>query len=186
MLAVAEVVYGNAALYEQVMTNAANLSPNLFLELGQYFQDRIGPDKASQYYDEGEARGAESLDLAAHARWRIDYYLGKGDRAKARQIADAAGEVYSAAGLQAKADFFEKTEDYTNALYWYSQIQERYDDANPLKLFCLRTRGLTTDPQFNQEAEEYLSKRLGQILPAGVESARLADFSGRPSDGIYE
>ena len=184
MVLAAKEVANNPGSFESLMTNAADLNPDLYFELGDYFQDRKDDERASRYYDRGDALGAESLLSADRASWRISYKLRTGQTNQARQIAKAAGEVYSYDGLMAKARFFEATGEYAVAYDWYAKIQDRYGNVDPVVDFCLRLRGLSGDAALNTKIEQIVPKYFSAIFPDGLQKAVLADFRVPPHWGV--
>lgn len=176
---VADTVKDRPDKYENLMLHAADLSPAYYYELAQYALDHHDEDKAAQYYDKGCDNDPDSVGASYYAEWRVRYYLKKGLTDKAREIANQAGEVYSAVGLEAKAFFFEATSNYDEAFKWYAKGEERYDDSSPLVDFCLRYKELTGDTRFDSE----LQQRIKKLFPKGVEKVSLSDFHNPPSDG---
>jgi hypothetical protein len=110
----------------------------------------------------------------------VDYYLGRGETEKARQIADEAGEVYSYRGLETKARFLESTGDNAGAFEWFAKIEERYDDPGPVVAFCNRYTLKTGDHRFDSE----MRKRVEKVFAKGQEKVALKDFSSAPTDGV--
>jgi len=180
MAAVADTVRDQPDRYEELMARAAALDPARYFNLGQYFEARQMDDKTALYYEKGDELCPDSVNASYHAAWLVRYYLKKGQTDKARQIADAASEVYSSVGLEAKATFLELTGDYGGAFEWYRKIEERYDDSSRLLEFCLRYKARTGDRRFEAEAQ----KRLKRIFPNGLEKVTFADFHGPPTDGV--
>jgi tetratricopeptide (TPR) repeat protein len=166
--------------YEILMTKAAEVNPEEFFRLADFFAGRNEDAKACKYYEAGNAADPDAISVANHASWLVRYYLKQGRTADARRIADYAGEVYSFRGLQAKAEFLEATKDYAGAFQWYANIEERYEDSGPLVAFCLRYKSQTGDPRYDAE----VLKRTSKVFPNGVEKVGLGDFSGAPADGV--
>jgi len=180
MLTVARTVTNQPDIYMHWLTAAAELQPACYFTLGDYFFDRGQEDKAAGYYEQAQAQETDSLISARYASRRIKYYLKQGEQQKAAAVADAAGEVYSYQGLAAKAEFYELTGKHDDAFEWYAKIEERYNDAQPLRDFCLRYKTKTGDPRF----ETALRNRASKIFPQGSEPVSLADFHAAPGDGV--
>jgi tetratricopeptide (TPR) repeat protein len=166
--------------YEKLVLEAAELNPACYYDLGDYFLSRTNEDKAGYYYDKAAETDPDSVRVANNSEWRVRYYLKQGQTDKARRIADDAGSVYSARGLQAKAYFLEATTNYDEAFEWYARVQERYDNPTPLLRFCVRYRLKTGDERFEPEARKLLQK----LFPQGIENASLNDFHDPPTDGV--
>jgi len=152
----------------------------LLLRAGRLRINRQEEDQAAKYIDKACAADPDSVRVSNHAYWRVQYYLKKGQIAKARQIADEGGEVYSSVGLEAKASFLEGTSNYNGALVWYAKIEERYDNDRPLLAFCERYKQRTGDTRFDAEVK----KRLKKSLPQRNRKSSLADCHGAPTDGV--
>jgi tetratricopeptide (TPR) repeat protein len=176
---VANTVYDQPEQYEKFMFQAAELAPAYYYDLGNYALDHNQEDKAAEYTDKACDNDPDSIRVSYHAQWRIGYYLRKGQTDKAREIADFAGEVYSAVGLTAKAAFFEQTSNYDGAFEWYAKIEERYKEPGPLLAFCARYKAQTGDSRFDSE----LQQRLKTLFPGGVEQVSLNNFQAAPTDG---
>jgi tetratricopeptide (TPR) repeat protein len=182
LYAVAATVSNQPDQYEKYVLQAAALSPACYYRLGDYLlnQNQTNKDQAALYYDKACDNDPDAVRAAGYAEWRMRYYLGKGDTNKAQAIADFAGDVYSAAGLQAKADFMEATSNFGGALEWFAKIEERYHTPAPLVSFCVRYKAQTGDTRFDGELE----KRIQTLFPKGKEKVSLRDLGPAPSDGV--
>jgi tetratricopeptide (TPR) repeat protein len=177
---VAETVTNEPDRYEKLMLQAAALDPSGYYDLGNYaLHHETNEDKAAEYFDKAVAGDPDSLRIAENAEWRERYYFKKGQRDKAREIADFAGEVYSSSGLEAKAVYFELITNYDEALAWYAKIEERYDDSTALIDFCQRYKRLTGSTRFDAA----LQQRMKRLFPQGLEKVSLTDFHSPPVDG---
>ena len=180
MTAVAATVQDQPERYENLMTNAASLDPSCYYPLGDYFRGKGVTEKAVSYYEQALNLGPDSVQAASKADWLIKYYLKKGERPKAQALADLAGEVYSAAGLEAKAGFLEATRDYDGAFEWYAKVEERYGESDPLIQFCARYEAKSGDSRFAGE----LKSRISKLFPQGIEKVSLTDFQAPPTSGV--
>ena len=177
---VADTIQDQPATYEQLLSKAAELNPSDYFALADYCADRKEDDKAAANIEKGNELDPDSVRASYYASWLIKYYLKKGQTEAARREADFAGEVYSSAGLQAKAEFMEATGDYAGAFQWFSNIEERYDDSGPLLAFCIRYKTKTGSTTYDGEVR----KRLGKLFPKGIEKVSLGDFQSAPTDGV--
>lgn len=166
--------------FEKIMLKAAELNPSYYYNLADYWEARKQRDRAAEYMEKACNADQDAVRVSNRARWRVTYYLEKGDKEKARKIADEAGEIYSFAGLEAKAMYLEGTSNYVGALEWYTKIEERYKDSSPVLQFCLRYQSQTGDKRF----EPQVKKRLVKLFPNGLEQVSLTDFHGPPTDGV--
>jgi hypothetical protein len=179
MALVANTAQDQPARYEELMSRAAALDPDFYFNLTTYFQYN-NEAKALQYFEKANLAGGDSIRMTGLAGWAIRVYLRNGQTDKARQIADTAGEVYSSAGLQAKAQFLEETGKPAEAFDWLVKNEERYNQSEPLIRFCARYKAKTGDSRFDVE----LQKRQKHLFPRGIEKVTLADFKSAPSDGV--
>ena len=172
--------YNQPDKYQKIMLQAAELDPTCYYDLSRYEEGRHEEDLAMKYLDQGCAADPDSVRVSNKALQRVQYYLKRNEIEKARQIADEAGEVYSAVGLEAKASFLDHTKNYEGAFEWYAKIEERYDNSGPLIAFCERYKKLTGDTRFDLEVK----KRAEKIFSNGIERVTVADLHGPPSDGV--
>ncbi len=176
-------LYGDIQRYEQLMAQAAELDPSYYYDLGQYeFQmnNFTREDKAAEYFQKGYDADPDRVGASQHAEWLVKYWLKHNRTAKAGEIAEEAGNVYSGAGLSALAIFQEATSNYDGAFQTLANFEERYNQSCPLLNFCLRYKAQTGDSRFEPE----FKKRVGKLFPNGFEKASLEDFKGPPADGV--
>jgi hypothetical protein len=177
---VAGTVYDKPEECEKLMLQAADLDPVCYYDLHDYLIRLNQEEKAVHYMEKACESDPDGVRVAGHAEERVRYYLKNGKTDKAREIADFAGEVYSSAGLTAKAVFMEETSNYDGAFKWFAKIEERYDDSKPLIYFCFRYGALTGDTTYNSE----LRKREQVVFPKGSEKVFLPNPHEPPSDGV--
>jgi tetratricopeptide (TPR) repeat protein len=177
---VAISVSNNPALKERLLLDAMKINPGYYYDLSTFAAGENERDKAAGYLEKACENDPDPLRVANSASKRIEYFLSKNNPKRAREIADEAGEVYSFAGLRAKAEFFLRTTNYTEAAVWYAKIEERYHDPWPLLNFCLGRQEPGGGP-FIKPIEE----RLKILFPNGQEKISLRDFKSLPSDGAY-
>ena len=166
--------------YEKLLLQAAEMDPATYYVLAAHADKLKQWDKAASYYDKACEGDDDAVRVSNHANWRIQYYLGKGQLDKAREIADFAGEVYSFGGLNAKAMFFEATTNYDDAFQWYAKIEERYGNSGPLLNFCIQYKSALRTNKYDAEVE----KRIGKLFPRGEEKVGLTNFKNQPSAGV--
>ncbi len=165
--------------YEQLLTRAAALDPSDFFTLGDYFVKLNLDDKAATYYEKGNALCPDTVLASYSANWLVKYYLKKNETEKARTVANNAGDVYSSAGLQAKAEFLEATGDPDGAFEWFSKIDERYNDSGPVMAFCARYKAKTGDNRFDYQ----LQSLIGKLFPQGMEKVvRMISTPRQPTE----
>jgi hypothetical protein len=177
---VAAAAYDQPEQYEKYMQQAAALNPAYNYDLGNYALAHNQEEQAAFYTDKACEADGDAVRASSHAEWRVRYYLKHGNIEKAREIADGAGEVYSFAGLSAKASFFEATSNYDDAFEWYAKIEERYNQPGSLMAFCQRFKALTGSTRF----DEAVQTRIKRFFPHGLEKVTLKDFQTPPVDGV--
>ena len=177
----ADMVKDQPDRYEKLMSSEAEVDPSYYFTLGNYFRSRNQDEKAVVYFEKGYKLSTDRVWAAAYAGWLAQYYLKKGETNKAQTVVDEAGEVYSAAGLRAKAEFLEATGKYDEAFEWYAKIEERYGDSGPLVAFCTRYKTKTGDQHFDSELQTWLTTKL---FTNGMEHTSLKDFQSAPADGV--
>jgi len=170
----------NPDQYEKLLSKAAAINPYRYYNLGEFFAGLDREGKAVFYLQKAMELCPDAVAAARQAGWLIKYYQRNGQIEKAQQLADMAGEVYSADGLTAKAEFLEFREKYGEAFEWYVKIEDRYEDSSPLLSFCTRYKNKTGDSRFDKEAQG----RLKKIFPHGVEKINKHDLKGPPTDGL--
>jgi tetratricopeptide (TPR) repeat protein len=174
---------GDVQKYEELMTRAAEIDPWYYYELGEYefnMNNFTREDKAAEYYQKGYDADPDRVGASHHAEWLVKYWLKHQRTAKAAEIADEAGGVYSEAGLCAQAIFREATSNYNGAFESLKNIEERYNDAVGLLNFCFRYKAKTGDSRFESEVQ----KRVGTLFTNGIENVSLGDFKSPPTDGV--
>jgi len=166
--------------YEQVMLRNAKLNPGGYFTLAEYFADRDQDEKAARYYEKGIELDTDAVRMSNNCNWLVRYYFRKGEKAKAEELADRAAEVYSSAGLRAKADLMELEENHDEAFKYFRRIEERYNQSGPLVGFCVRYKVQTGSHRF----DDFIETRIKALFPRGLEKVGLARFKSAPHEGV--
>ncbi len=165
--------------YEKTMEQAVKWDPSFYWNLAEYEWNHGQTNEAMTVYEKDAERNPDAIQVASLAGRRIQYYLATGQKEKARQTADFAGDVYSASGLSAKAWFLEKTGDLPGAFDWYNKINERYNRPTDALLFSCRHLGTTGDADLEKSMSGLLKDWFHR-----QKKVSLSDFSGPPADGV--
>jgi tetratricopeptide (TPR) repeat protein len=176
---IADSQAGKPQEYEKLMELGVKWDPSLYATLAQYQWQHGETNEAIKTYEKQEQFDPDAVALANLAERRVRYYLATGQKQKAKETADFAGEVYSSRGLAAKAFYLEQTGDLPQAFDWYSKIEERYQQADELLFFCCRHTGASGDA----DLDERIRKRL-QSWFNERQKVSLGELSQAPSDGV--
>lgn len=161
-------------------TKAAHLNPTYFYLLAKYYKDAGQDAKALEAYESAFSRDDDDVRIANQSGWVVQYYEGHGRPDDATRLADKAAEVYSAAGLEAKAWLLENRKDLAGALDLHKALKERYNDSKPLIDFLLRVRRQSPSAHFDAELKAASEK----VVKGGLVDVTLASFSTAPDDGV--
>lgn len=175
------VAYGNvddADKFAAQKLELAKKDPHSLFDLANYMATRGRPEEAKTYYERALAENDDAVMNANHSEWLVFYYLGKGEKAKAKALATQAYHVYSERGLDTMAKFYERTGDVKKAEEIYLESKERYEHTRELTAFYIRNAD--KNPEWKKKAEE-MSK---EAYPAGLRTVNLDDFKGPPKTGM--
>jgi len=169
------------AQYEQYMKKAVKIDTSYNFRLADFYYYQTNDDKAAECLEIACKDCPDSIAVAIRAEWRVRYYLNKGDKEKAREIAEYAGEVYSFKGLTALAVYYDLTGEPGKAVETYAAIDERYNKPLPLIDYCIAYKEKTGNNQFDKIYKKHIEK----IFPKGRKKVQLSDFTSQPTDGVY-
>ncbi len=176
---IANAQAGDPEQYEKTMKLGARWNPFLYGTLADY-QWRIGQtNEAMKNYELRDEVDTDAVTMANIAERRVRYYLATGQKEKAKEVADFAGEVYSQLGLKAKGFYLEQTGDLAGAFEWYRKIEERYDWPDDLLFFCTRHTAPTGDTDLDSRIRGRLQTWANQR-----QKVSLGSFSGTPTNGV--
>jgi hypothetical protein len=74
----------------------------------------------------------------------------------------------------------EMEKKYDEALKYYRQNEERYNQPGPVVGFCVRYKAETGDSRFDKLVQE----RFKTLFPLGIEKVRAKDLKSTPRDGV--
>ncbi|MGZ4965418.1 MAG: hypothetical protein ACXWC8_22920, partial [Limisphaerales bacterium] len=165
--------------WEKLMVKAAALQPRFYGNLCRYFETR-DEAKAAEYGEKFFELDPDKVGVSNGSEWLMYYNLRKGNKQRAREIAEFCGNVYSARGLNTLAGFYETTSNYTKAFETYVAREERYNEWGDVIWFVKRYQKATGDNAYDGE----IKKRLNKMFPKGIEKVTLKDFKNPPTDGV--
>jgi tetratricopeptide (TPR) repeat protein len=170
---------GDPEQYEKLMKTAVQWDPSFYANLAEYEWNHGQTNEAMMTYEQQAKNDPDAVSLANLAERRVRYYLATGQKQKAKETADFAGEVYSARGLAAKAIYFEETGDLAQAFEWYAKIEERYQLAEELLNFCYRHTASSGDAELDKRIRDRMQTWYRQ-----QEKVSLNHLSQPPLDGV--
>lgn len=171
------------AQYQELMNQAAMLDPDLYLDLGEYLNDRGLRDEAARAYLQAFEKAEDRVYMANESGWLVTYLYEKGDLALATKVAEAAAEVYSYGGLEAHLWLLEKQRNWKAALDTARKLDQRYNGLTPVEeLACLLRLAQADLPAARALGYE---ARMAKVFPGGMTKVTLADFkTAAPRRGV--
>lgn len=152
--------------------------PMAIFNLANYMAKRGKEEEAREYYEKARKECENSVAVANQSEWLMKYYLKKGDKKRAQEIAEEAHEVYSAYGLDCMAKYHEFNGEIDKAHDVYKEEAERYQDERLLDAFYVR------HADKNKEWADKAEKAIRKAYLSGVKKVTLTDFTGPPQSGI--
>lgn len=162
----------------EFMEKMAELSPDRYFALGNFYLLIHQPEKAVAVFEKGLSKARDAVHVSNSCQWLVKYYDEHGQRAKALDLAKQFAEVYSSGGLDTLALEYERMGNLSEAENYFKQDFQRYGGFRDLCAFYIRHE--KDDPRYKQEADKCLSK----IFPNGMKRVTLQDFKEAPTTGI--
>jgi tetratricopeptide (TPR) repeat protein len=177
---IADSVSSDPEEVERVLSAAGRLSPEAYQRLGRYFVQRGERDRGLGWLEKFVEQIEDRVFAMSSAYEVIDYRLDKGRFEEARKLAMEAGDVYSAAGLVARAWYHERRGEIAEAMEWLEKNEERYGDPRPLIRFCARQAPKNVGTHLATPILDTLER----LRPKHLKAVVLADFKQPPADGV--
>jgi len=152
------------------------VSPESYLNLGQYLEDREIEDDAAAAYEKAIESASDRITLSNSLQWLVGYYCDNNRDARAAAVANLAAEVYSAEGLSTMGYYMERLGRYPEAEAWYQKIVERYADHRAQDAFYVRYEKRVGDGRFGAKAAQALTR----LFPSGLQKVSIGDFAAPP------
>lgn len=153
------------------------LEPNEYFELARYCALQSRNEEAAKHYEKAMEVGTDAVGKSNESGWLMRYYYLKGQKDKAKAIADFAADVYSSSGLATLANYYELENDLVAAEKEYVKIKERYENNVLLGAFYLRNA--SKNKRYAEEAENIKK----EFFPSGLKKVALSDFNDSPTRG---
>ncbi|MEZ5327103.1 MAG: hypothetical protein R3F19_18805 [Verrucomicrobiales bacterium] len=171
----AEFVISDPEAYIKAMRTVVSMQPDYYGTLAGYFLERGRIDEAMQCYQSLIDEGNNSIRASNMSGLLMSYYLEKGQKEKAKAVAEFSADVYSYRGLVTMIDYCIAAGAADEALDWAKKLDERYDDINPTMVVCGQF------PKFAKE--EGYADFMKNLFPDGLKKVTLASFKGEPDAG---
>ncbi|XHR27346.1 MAG: hypothetical protein ACFUZC_15530 [Chthoniobacteraceae bacterium] len=168
----------NVPEYVAIYERMAQLDPDQYLNLSEYYRDHHMDEKAAEAYQAGIDHDANAVWAANECGWLVNYYYDHDQKARALQVAKFAAEVYSYRGLQTFAKLQERMGNPAQAETYFEKINERYKDNLPLLAFYVRQT--VANPSYAAKVKS----NLGSIFPNGLETVAMENFTAAPQKGV--
>lgn len=172
---------GDPEKYQIAMEKAAQLDPDLYLEMAEFLESRGLHDKAGAAYLVAFEKAEDRVHMANESLPLVKFLYQKGDMVTAEKVAAAAAEVYSYRGLEAHMWLLEQKGDWKAALTTARKIDDRYNEE-PISLAACLARYSVKDPVAAKAGGH--DKVIARFFPAGMKRVDVADFSGAPKKGV--
>jgi hypothetical protein len=176
----ADAAAGDAEAYLPIGRRICELDADHCGVLAAYLADHERDREAAEVYGHFVAEARDRVSVSYHASWLISYYDDHGQRPRAIALADEMAEVYSYAGLVAKARLLERMHQFDEAEDYLRKAAARYDNSVDLAAFYLRRANEPNAPTYAELAAPLVK----QVFPDGFE--RVAGGAGikAPLDGV--
>lgn len=182
MQRVARSYENQPALYESSMVKAAELDPDLYIKLGNYFLGTSDEEKAAKYYLEAFEKANDRVWMANSSKWLIQYLVRNNQLETAAAVAEDSSETYSHSGLEAAQWFAESQGDWDESLATAVKIDERYNDGEPVCELATLIRLQETMPE--KTADFSIEEKTARVFPDGVKKVKIDDFADAPQKGV--
>ncbi len=166
--------------YIAIQAEAAKKQPFRYFDLGSYCVLHNRPEQAAKFFEEGVKTSRDDVLTANKCDWLIRYKFDHGQKEEAEKLAMFAGEVYSSAGLESQARYYERVGEIKKAEETLRANAARYEDGGQSPLAAFLIRHANKDLRYKAESD----KLVAEIFPEGLQKVQLGDFNTPPTDGV--
>ncbi|MDR1190218.1 MAG: hypothetical protein LBK60_00955 [Verrucomicrobiales bacterium] len=172
----------NPQKFEETINRMTEVTPDYYLDLGYYFSQKGPAEKAEKYYLLAYAKARNRIGVANKMGWLIRRLYDRGDKPKAREIAQYGAEIYSASGLANYARLLEREGEWAAALETWQRRDTRYYPGQTGGADACLMRMHAAAPK--QAAQLGFDQLLARAFPQGLQKVTLRDFTAPPTDGV--
>lgn len=165
--------------YVPFVEKLAEVDSDRWWKLGKYLETR-DEVAAARAYEKMWKLGADRVLFSGHSDWLIAYYRRTGRTREALRLAEDAGVVHSARGLDTYAELLEDLNRLDEAAAARRAKAERYGDWGSLIAFLRRTE----QSRGGAATKRLVDEAVAHALPQGLERVDISDFSAPPTDGV--
>jgi tetratricopeptide (TPR) repeat protein len=181
MREIAETVTAGTPEHRKLYEHLTRVNPDSFLALGWDLRQAGLDDEAAIAYQQAYEKAPDRVSVSHHMGWLADYHFDRGRRERAFEIAGAAAETYSGAGLIAQARMLERSGRFEEAESWYKRVAERYE-VNRDWLDCFYIRRLRRSGE-ERAYERQAAEAVTRLFPMGLARVSLSDLAPPPAGG---
>ncbi|MDX2080340.1 MAG: hypothetical protein SFU53_06105 [Terrimicrobiaceae bacterium] len=164
--------------YAEAMEPVIRFDPDQLIQVAAVAEKRGYDDLREKYLLRAFEDADNRVWMANESPWLVARLYESGRVEKAREVADAAAEVYSYSGLQAAIWLAEAEGRWKDAMELARKTDERYNEGPSEQVACY----LRMNERSPDEAAAFVDV-VKEVFPDGIQKATLTDFSGPPSAG---
>ena len=177
-LMASEMVVNDPSAYVKVVKRIATMEPSMHARLAQYLMNHGKIDEAMVSLQTLIDESDNSVQASNVCGPLMHYYFDKGQKQKARAVAEFSAEVFSQRGLFTMIDYCILAGNKDDALDWAEKTRDRYNDQSIVPLVCYQFPDLAKQ----SDCKAYVAN----LFPDGMKRATLKSFgSEAPARAIY-
>lgn len=174
----ADALQSDPEAFAAAMEKVIRFAPNTLLDVACVAGSHGRDDLREEYLLRAFAEAEDRVWMANESTWLVARLYTTGRVEKAREVADAAAEVYSYRGLESALWLAEAQGRWGEAMEIAKKIDQRYNEDPCEQVACYL--------RMNQQAPMQSAAFHGmekKLFPKGLKKAALSDFTGPPTNG---